>query len=157
MKTRVRTRFANGLIHGTLLKRSRLLRRKATDAEQILWSHLRMKSRDGARFRRQYPIEGFIIDFCCLKEKLIVEVDGSQHLEDVVYDDRRTRILRQQGFRVLRFWNGDVVQNVEGVLEVIFEALGGATGGTPTCVASVSREKSESDATLPAPRVREGG
>jgi very-short-patch-repair endonuclease len=123
MATRMRNRFTGGLLHGTLLKRSRQLRRDSTEAELRLWSHIRMKNLDGARFRRQYPIEGFIVDFCCTKEKLIVEVDGSQHLENVAHDDERTRLLQRQGFRVLRFWNGDVMQNVDAVVEVIFEAL----------------------------------
>ncbi len=141
MPDRMRTRFTGGLLHGTLLKRSRQMRKDSTPAEIRLWSHLRMKNLDGARFRRQYQIEGFIVDFCCIKEKLIVEVDGSQHLENVAYDNERTRRLKQQGFRVLRFWNGDVMQNVEGVVEVIFEELGARRDSTPTCAASVSQIK----------------
>jgi very-short-patch-repair endonuclease len=137
----MQTRFKGGLVHGTLLKRSRQLRKDATEAEQRLWSQIRMKNVDGARFRRQYPIEGFIVDFCCLKARLIVEVDGSQHAENVAYDDRRTRILERQGFRVLRFWNGDVMRNVDGVLVAIFEALEAGPGSTPTCAASVSQDK----------------
>src|SRR5512135_2862526 len=104
----MRSRFERGLINGTLLQRSRQLRIDATDAERRLWSYLRSKNLDGARFRRQHPIEGFIVDFCCIKGRLIVELDGSQHAEVPAYDEHRTRILEQQGFRVLRFWNGEV-------------------------------------------------
>jgi len=117
------------------------MRKDSTAAEIRLWSHIRMKNLDGARFRRQYPIEGFIVDFCCIKGRLIVEVDGSQHAANVAYDDERTRLLERQGFRVLRFWNGDVMQNVDAVVEVIFEALQAGPGSTPTCAASVSQNK----------------
>ncbi len=123
MQTRMRNRFSNGLMHGTLLKRSRQLRNEPTPAEVRLWSHLRLKNLDGARFRRQYPIEGYIVDFCCIKARLIVEVDGSQHADNAAYDERRTQILERQGFRVLRFWNGEVMQNIGGVVEAIFAAL----------------------------------
>ena len=126
MPTRMRNRFSDGLMHGTLLKRSRQLRREPTEAESRLWSYLRLKNLDGARFRRQHTIEGFIVDFCCIKKRLIVEVDGSQHADNVAYDDERTRILERQGFRVLRFWNGDVMQSIDGVLETIFQALSGS-------------------------------
>jgi len=120
---RMRNRFSNGLMHGTLLKRSRQLRNEPTPAELRLWSHLRLKNLDGARFRRQYPIEGYIVDFCCIRKRLIVEVDGSQHADNAAYDERRTQILERQGFRVLRFWNGEVMQNIGGVVEAILAAL----------------------------------
>jgi len=140
MPIRIRNRFGAGLLHGTPLNHSRQLRNEATEAELRLWSHLRMKNLDGARFRRQYPVEGYIVDFCCIKERLIVEVDGSQHAENVAYDEQRTRSLERQGFRVLRFWNGDVMRNVDSVVGVIFEALKTPPSGcTPICVASVSR------------------
>jgi len=116
-------------MHGTLLKRSRQLRREPTEAESRLWSYLRLKNLDGARFRRQHTIEGFIVDFCCTKKRLIVEVDGSQHADNVAYDEERTRVLQRQGFRVLRFWNGDVMHNIDGVLETIFQALFGSIPG----------------------------
>jgi len=123
MQMRMRNRFSNGLMHGTLLKRSRQLRNEPTPAELRLWSHLRLKNLDGARFRRQYPIEGYIVDFCCIRKRLIVEVDGSQHADNAAYDERRTQILERQGFRVLRFWNGEVMQNIGGVVEAILAAL----------------------------------
>jgi very-short-patch-repair endonuclease len=82
-----------------------------------------MKTLKGARFRRQYPIEGFIVDFCCIKERLIVELDGSQHAANVAYDEERRRVLEHHGFRVLRFLNGDVMQNIDGVVEAISAAL----------------------------------
>ena len=88
MHRRTQTRFAGGLVHGTLLERSRQLRKESTPAEMKLWSHLRLKALGGARFRRQHQIEGFLVDFCCLKERLIVELDGSQHEGNLIYDDR---------------------------------------------------------------------
>ena len=126
MPTRMRNRFSDGLMHGTLLKRSRQLRREPTEAESRLWCYLRLKNLDGARFRRQHTIEGFIVDFCCIRKRLIVEVDGSQHADNVAYDEDRTRVLGRQGFRVLRFWNGDVMHNIDGVLEAIFQGLFGS-------------------------------
>jgi very-short-patch-repair endonuclease len=83
-------------VHGTLLERSRQLRKESTPAEIKLWSYLRLKAVGGARFRRQYQIEGFLVDFCCLKESLIVELDGSQHEGNLSYDDRRTQFCRRR-------------------------------------------------------------
>jgi len=95
-----------------------------TDAERKLWYALRHKALGGARFRRQVPIGNYIVDFCCLRSKLIVEVDGGQHEQQRRYDEARTRFLESRGFRVLRLWNTDVLQNIEGAVEFILEALG---------------------------------
>jgi len=111
-------------------QRARDLRKNATDAEHYLWYHLRA-SRLGYKFKRQVPIDYFIVDFVCYEERLIIELDGGQHQDAVEYDKQRTDALMQRGFRVLRFWNHDVLKNVTGVLEVIREAL------SPT----LSREK----------------
>ena len=100
---------------------ARTLRRNMTDAERKLWGILRARPR-GFKFRRQQPIEGYIADFACFSARLIVEADGGQHNGDPG-DEIRTRILEAAGWRVLRFWNNDVLNNADGVAEVIAEAL----------------------------------
>jgi very-short-patch-repair endonuclease len=104
-------------------QRARQLRRDQTDAEQRLWAKLRDRQLCGAKFRRQHLIGPFIADFCCAQGKVIVELDGGQHAEDVAADEKRSRFLEAQGYRVLRFWNHDVLGNTEAVLERIVEAL----------------------------------
>ena len=98
------------------LQFARHLRRESTDAERLLWFHLRDR-RLGAKFRRQQPVGHFIVDFLSVEAAVIVEVDGSQHQEAV--DAGRTRFLERRGYRVLRFWNHDVLVRTESVLEVI--------------------------------------
>jgi very-short-patch-repair endonuclease len=93
------------------------LRKRPTDAEILLWKYLRAKQTEGLKFRRQEPIGNYIADFVCYEKAVIVEVDGGQHCEE--RDGERDRWLSSQGFRVLRFWNHEVLQNIEGVLEVI--------------------------------------
>ncbi len=93
-----------------------------TSAERALWWLLREKQVGGHRFRRQVPIDHYIVDFACLDARLIVEVDGGQH-SDSDSDRRRDAYLQAQGFRVLRFWNNDVLGNREGVMARITEAL----------------------------------
>ena len=105
------------------LVRARRLRREMTDAEKRLWRHIRAQQIGGAKFRKQVPIGPYVADFCCLMQKLVVEVDGGQHAGSVA-DRRRTRFLEGEGFRVIRFWNNDVLQNTEGVLDRIADALG---------------------------------
>ncbi len=118
----MQTRFRDALLNGTLLARARQMRSEATDAERKLWAHLRRNSL-GVKFKRQYAVHGYIVDFCCPQRKLIIELDGGQHAERVAYDQNRTEVLIKEGFRVLRFWNNDVLQNIEGVLESIMQAL----------------------------------
>jgi very-short-patch-repair endonuclease len=103
--------------------RARNLRSNMTDAERHLWSKLRRKQIDGHRFRRQVPIGPYLIDFACLASRLLVEVDGGQHEVNADRDAARTRWLEARGYRVLRFWNNDVMGNVEGVLHAIQAAL----------------------------------
>jgi very-short-patch-repair endonuclease len=93
-----------------------------TDAERRLWYRLRAHRFDGYKFKRQVPIGPYIVDFACLGRKLVVEVDGGQHAENA-RDEVRDGYLRAEGFRVLRFWNNDVLTNTQGVLEVILSAL----------------------------------
>lgn len=104
-------------------RRSRELRNNATLAERKLWQHLRNCQLSGARFNRQVPIGPFICDFAARTAKVIIELDGGQHAERSAEDEARTRFLVGRGYRVLRFWNNDVLENVEGVLSVIEEAL----------------------------------
>ncbi len=94
-----------------------------TDAEQALWRHLRDRQVDGYRFRRQVPIGTYIADFACLERRLIVEVDGGQHAINEADDKIRDAWLEREGYRVLRFWNNDVLSNRNGVLQRISEAL----------------------------------
>ena len=108
---------------------ARQLRRRSTDAERKLGSILRNRQLAGYKFRRQVPIGNYIVDFVCFEAHLIVEVDGGQHGEQQAYDRQRTAWLEGQGFRVLRFWNTEVLGNVEGVKEVIVRAC---EGGAPS-------------------------
>jgi very-short-patch-repair endonuclease len=103
---------------------ARTLRSGMTDAEQRLWSSLRGKQLFGHKFRRQHPVGPYIADFACVEMKLVVELDGGQHQEQVAYDERRTAFMRMHGWTVLRFWNNDVLGNLEGVLATVIDALG---------------------------------
>ncbi len=116
-----------------LVARARRLRRNATDAEKLLWSALREPGFAQAKFRRQAPIGKFIVDFVSYKAKLVVEVDGGQHAEtnQSSYDAARTQWLESQGFKVLRFWNDEVLTQTDGVLAVIFQSLEDANPPSP--------------------------
>ncbi len=102
---------------------ARDLRNNPTDAESRLWARLRRKQIDGHRFRRQVPLGPYVVDFVCLETRLIIEVDGGQHNERAPLDARRTAWLEANRFRVIRFWNNDVLQNVDGVIEAVRAAL----------------------------------
>lgn len=106
------------------LKFARQLRHNQTDAEKLLWSKLRNRTLNGCKFRRQIPVGTYIVDFLCQDAMLIIELDGGQHAEQQNYDQRRTHWLESQGFRVMRFWNNDVLLNIDGVSDAILEALG---------------------------------
>lgn len=108
-----------------LLKAARALRGSMTDAEQLLWHCLRRKQLGGFRFRRQHPIERFVLDFYCCETKLAIELDGGQHNEPdtKARDLERTDFLASQGIQVLRFWNNEVFINLEGVLQKIYDVL----------------------------------
>jgi very-short-patch-repair endonuclease len=99
------------------------LRKNATDAERLLWHQLRFWQVDGFKFRRQQPLGPYIVDFVCLQKKLIIEIDGGQHMEQAQYDAKRDAWLRDQGFVILRFWNNDVLKNIDGVMEMIAKSL----------------------------------
>jgi len=106
-----------------LLPLARTMRLNQTDAERLIWRHLRAGRFDGHKFKRQQPLGSYIGDFVCFEAMLIVELDGGQHADQVNEDAERTAWLESQGFRVLRFWNNDVLANTEGVLERILAAL----------------------------------
>jgi very-short-patch-repair endonuclease len=105
------------------VQRARELRRNPTDTERKLWHHIRDKQMENFRFRRQRPIGKYIVDFICLEANLVIELDGGQHADQQQYDAERTKYLTSQGLHVLRYWNNDVMQNIEGVLEDIRAAL----------------------------------
>jgi len=104
---------------------ARQLRKNMTDAERRLWSVLQCKQLQGLKFRRQAAIGRFVVDFVCFSHKLIVELDGGQHNEESArsYDQRRTDWLQSQGYRVLRFWKHDVMEDTDAVIEVIWKSL----------------------------------
>jgi very-short-patch-repair endonuclease len=102
---------------------ARTLRKDPTDAERLLWGHLRRRQLADFKFRRQHSVGPYICDFACLEASVIVELDGSQHAEQSDYDARRDSFPRSRGFRVLRFWNKDVLTHTAVVLETIFQAL----------------------------------
>ena len=103
--------------------RSRALRRHSTDAEARLWHHLRDRRLAGCKFRRQVPLGPYFADFACVEKRLIVELDGGQHAEQAQRDSQRSEALREQGFTVLRFWNDQVLQQTDAVLEEILRHL----------------------------------
>ena len=103
----------------SLTPQAKQLRKNQTEAEKALWRHLRSKGLSGLKFRRQQPIGAYIVDFVCLEKKLIIEVDGGQHA-DSAEDRRRDARLRGEGYAVLRFWNSEVLGNLDGVMEVIW-------------------------------------
>ena len=103
--------------------RERGLRRLQTEAERKLWQHLRDRRLLGYKFRRQHRIVRFYADFVCLQARLVVELDGSQHLDQRAYDDARTHCLQQHGYRVLRVWNDDVLLRIDDALAAIAAAL----------------------------------
>ena len=106
-----------------LQTRARNLRRNLTDAEVFLWQRIRGRRLLGYRFRRQAPIAQFVVDFVCFEAQLIIELDGGQHQAQMIHDARRTRILQEQGFMVLRFWNDEVFRETTSVLERIGQVL----------------------------------
>ncbi len=97
------------------------LRKFQTDAEKKIWSHLKHKQILGVKFRRQYIIAPYIVDFVCLSANIVIEIDGGQHSYEV--DHYRDEYIQSQGYEILRFWNNEVFENIEGVLQVIYNKL----------------------------------
>jgi very-short-patch-repair endonuclease len=109
--------------HSTLRSRARRLRRNQTDAERKLWFELRNRRFSSVKFRRQHPIGRFVVDFCCPKRDLVIGLDGGQHATRTEADQERTVFLEQNGYQVLRFWNHEVIGNIEAILQQIEQAL----------------------------------
>jgi len=103
-------------------QKARRLRQSSTDAERRMWSALRDRRLFRYKFRRQHPIGPYIVDFVCTKHALVMEIDGGQHADNAA-DSRRTAWLESRGWRVVRFWNNDVLTNTNGVIEIILGAL----------------------------------
>ncbi len=110
-------------IKSNLTQLAKNLRTNQTDAEKLLWKHLKSKRLTDTEFRRQQPIGNYIVDFVSFDEKLIVELDGGQHFEDKKRDQKRDNWFIGEGFKVLRFWNNDVLRNTECVLETIMKEI----------------------------------
>ena len=102
---------------------ARNLRHHQTKAEEILWRHLRDRQLRSCKFRRQVPRGPYIVDFACLEARLVMELDGGHHSDQTEADTRRSHFLEDNGYRVLRFWNNEVLDNIEGVLAIIENAL----------------------------------
>ena len=105
--------------------RARQMRSHPTEAESLLWQHLRRSQLLDWKFRRQEPIEPYIVDFICFDPLLVIEIDGSQHTGPIAYDAERSAFLEGKGFKVIRFWNHEVLAQTDGVREVI--SLGNAS------------------------------
>jgi very-short-patch-repair endonuclease len=103
--------------------RAKGLSRKLSPPEARLWAHLRAHRMGDVHFRKQHAIGNYIVDFCAPRKKLIVELDGSQHVEQEGHDNERTAFLKSKGYTVLRFWNNDVMGDIDQVLKVIWDAL----------------------------------
>ncbi len=113
-------------------ERAKALRKRMTDAEQLFWRHLRNRELDGWKFRRQHPVGPFIVDFACPEKMVIIEVDGGQHDENKELDVQRSAYLNKMGYRVCRFWNNEVMQETEAVLESIFAILANEKQNSPS-------------------------
>ena len=122
---------------------ARRLRARQTGAETALWRKLRKLEAKGTHFRRQVPIGLYVADFACLASRLVIELDGSQHGKEPnkSRDDKRTRWLEAEGYRVLRFWNNDITNNLEGVLEMIYAALYGSRDAEVSPLKHLRRQK----------------
>ena len=107
----------------TLLVFSRKNKNEQTEAEKRLWFYIRNRQLNGYKFRRQYPVQNYILDFYCVEERLAIELDGSQHVIRKVYDDKRTKELGKLGIQIIRFWDNEVLQDTNKVLEKILSAL----------------------------------
>lgn len=111
-----------------IFRRAKQLRREMTPAEIKLLRHLRANRMNGVHFRPQHAIGNYIADFCAPRKKIIIELEGSQHLEQDEYDNERTEFFKSKGYRVLRFWNNDILNDLDSVLKVILWTLNGKDG-----------------------------
>jgi very-short-patch-repair endonuclease len=108
------------------------LRHNSTEAEEKLWQVLRMHQLENTHFRRQHAIGSFIVDFCAPHKKIVIEIDGKQHQDQQEYDNERTQVLESKGYQVLRFWNEDVINHMENVLDSILSVLRSNHDHTPS-------------------------
>jgi very-short-patch-repair endonuclease len=115
------------LRHGS----ARNLRERSTDAERLLWSRLRNRQLSGCKFRRQQPIGPYVVDLVCLEHRLVIELNGGQHAEQQSQDEIRTAFLQKEGYRVLRFWNNQILGELDSVLDVIYSTLAGSVYTSP--------------------------
>jgi very-short-patch-repair endonuclease len=115
-----------------LRQKARILRKNMTDAERAIWQSVRNRQLSGFKFRRQRPIGPYIVDFVCAEKKIIIEIDGGQHALNTEHDDKRSEFLRNEGYRVLRFWNSDVLKEKNAVLEEILLNLKGSPSPRPS-------------------------
>ena len=120
-RERVGVRGKEEPLRSRLTTLAKNLRKQSTDAEALLWKRLRARRLEGIKFRRQQSIEDFIVDFVSFEKRIIIELDGGQHAEDKEKDVQRDSFFAAYGYRVLRFWNNEILENLEGVLEVIRE------------------------------------
>jgi very-short-patch-repair endonuclease len=135
---------------------ARDLRRQQTDAEKKLWARIRNRRVDGWKFNRQVPNGPYVLDFFCFEASLVLELDGGQHTEAerAEHDAVRTAFLEQQGLTVLRFWNGDVLKNIDGVLEHIYLALGKRPAPSPGALKRQRLKAADEHARRPLPKGR---
>jgi very-short-patch-repair endonuclease len=108
-------------MNSNIYKLAKYLRINHTDAEKLLWSHLKARRLNGLKFRRQQPVGKYIVDFICFEKRIVIEVDGGQHSWGKSKDEFRDKWLLEEGYSVLRFWNNDVLKNIDGVIQVISE------------------------------------
>jgi very-short-patch-repair endonuclease len=134
-------------MNNRLLKFAKDMRRHATDAEIATWRQLRAHRFQGWKFKRQQPIGSYIVDFVCFDCRVVIEIDGGQHMDNRRYDEERTSWLETQGFRVLRFWNDDVLTRQDDVFDAIFVALCESTPSPQP----LSHKGRGAKAVLPAP------
>ena len=113
-------------------QRAKALRKRLTDAERLLWRHLRNRELGGWKFRPQYRVGPFIVDFICVEKNIVIEVDGGRHAEDEEQEIQRSTYLNKRGYRVFRFWNNQVLQETEAVLEAIFAILAEGKQNSPS-------------------------
>ena len=140
-----------GHINGARRLRARQLRRATNNAEKRLWRLLRTFKLQGSHFRRQVPLGPYIADFTCMAARLVIELDGFQHSHHAnrLRDQARTRWLEREGFRVVRIWNEEIVQNIDGVMEMIYAELYGSLNAVPIRLKHLRRSRLVSQVTPP--------
>jgi very-short-patch-repair endonuclease len=141
-----------------MLQRAQRLRREMTPQEQILWGQLRGRRFEGAKFRRQVWLVGYVADFACPEARLVVEADGSQHADNAEYDAERERAFHDLGWTTLRFWNNEITENLDGVLTLIANALlSPSRPALPPAFPSPLKGEGELREPTPSPFRGEGG